>query len=230
MDLTTLLASAIHDVKNQLHMLAPDLNDLAESSDLTTRSAAQSIAYRVGAVDRSLVRLLVLYRFSVASGSVPVTISEIYVSDLLNSLPYISSGSDYGEFGKEPDFAQQDRKDNKKLSTEIKCDQQLMGYFDESLVSTVLRDALDNARRFAKSKIVISATNEQGGTRFVIEDDGVGPDVALEEPQFEPGSTGLGLYLARCVAEAHSKNECLGYARLQKSSSLGGGEFTLFLP
>ena len=203
---------------------------LAESNDPSTRSAAQNISYRVGAVDRCLVRLLVLYRFSVASGVVPVTISEIYVADLLSSLPEISSGSDYGELGKARGFAQQDRKNNKKLSTEVKCDQQLTGYFDESLVSTVLRDALDNARRFAKSKIVISAINEQGGTRFVIEDDGIGPDAALQETQFVPGSTGLGLYLARCVAEAHSKNECVGYARLQKSSNLGGGEFTLFLP
>ena len=64
----------------------------------------------------------------------------------------------------------------------------------------------------------------------MIEDDGVGPDVVLEAPQFEPSNTGLGSYLVSCVAEAHSKNECLGYARLQKSSNLGGGESTLFLP
>lgn len=227
MDLTTLLASAIHDVKNQLHMLAPELTDLAASNDPSIRSTAQNITHRVGAVDRSLVRLLVLYRFSAESGSVPVNISEIYVADLLSSLLDMSPGSVYSNLGKISDGVQ---KDKQQISSEVNCDQQLTGYFDENLVSAVLRDALDNARRFANSKIVISATNGEGGTCIVIEDDGVGPDSPQEEPQFEPGSTGLGLYLARCVAEAHSTEECSGYAQLRKSADLGGGAFTLFLP
>ena len=229
MDLTTLLASAIHDVKNQLHMLAPELNDLARSDDPSTRAAAQNISHRVGAVDRSLVRLLVLYRFSAESGSVQVNISEIYVFDLLNSLLDIdiSRGSIYGELSEISDDVQ---KAKKQITCEVRCDQQLTGYFDENLVSAVLRDAMDNARRFAKYKIVISAIRAEGGTLIVIEDDGVGPGSSQQESQFEAGSTGLGLYLAQCVAEAHSTNGCSGNAQLQKSAGLGGGAFRLFLP
>ena len=77
--------------------------------------------------------------------------------------------------------------------------------------------------------MLVSARALDGGVKLVIEDDGNGPD-DTEYPQGEPGTTGLGLYLAQCVAEAHAKNGVQGHVELQKSATLGGGAFVLWLP
>jgi len=221
MDLTILLASAIHDMKNQLHLLAPDLAYLTNSTDPNVSQVGENISKKVVGMDSSLVRLLLLYRMSSESGTVPVNISESYVADLLNSLSETASGS----LNSLPDRPMRDR-----VVCEIRCDPGLVGYFDENLVSAVLRDALDNARRFARSKILISASEEGVGTRIVIEDDGEGPGTSAAESNFQASNTGVGLHLAECVAKAHSSKESAGYARLEVSRDLGGGAFVLFLP
>ena len=229
MDIQTLLASAIHDVKNELHLLSPDLTCLLESIDEKTRSAAGRITRRVDVVDRRLVRLLLLYRFASESGRVPISISEVYVSDLLNTFSESSQVADgESEGAVEHSLASRSHSQTEPVC-EINCDSELVGFFDENLVGSVLRDALDNARRFAQSRIVISASGEQGGTRIIIEDDGAGPD-GTENGALASGNTGLGMYLAQSVAEAHGNKGVQGYARLERSANLGGGAFVLYLP
>jgi len=220
MDLSTLLASAIHDMKNQLHLLAPDLAYLGGSPDPAVNRAAGNIKQKLDGIDLGLVRLLMLYRLSVESGTGVLNVREIYVADLLNELPEVADAGFDGQHG-----------DKESVPVvEVRCAPDLAGYFDENLVAAVLRDALDNARRFARSKIVITATGEFNGTQIVIEDDGPGPEFTVENTGGDESRTGLGMHLAESVARAHSSKDRVGYARLETSSNLGGGAFTLFLP
>ena len=42
--------------------------------------------------------------------------------------------------------------------------------------------------------------------------------------------TGLGLFFAKLIAEAHEYKGQQGFIKLENSSSLGGSRFTLYLP
>ena len=147
MDLATLLASAIHDAKNELHLLSPDIECLLDHSDEKVSFAAANIGRRINDVDRRLVRLLLLYRFSAESGTVGINLNEMYVSDLLNSLPGVESPE--GE-GLATDAQSNRVAQGEPLICDVDCNHELIAYFDERLVSAVLRDALDNARRYAR--------------------------------------------------------------------------------
>jgi len=71
-----------------------------------------------------------------------------------------------------------------------------------------------------------------------VEDDGPGfpPSfLAVSNPtqtgiDFTTGSTGLGLYFARTVAEMHKSRGRTGSLRLENGGAMGGGCFILQLP
>lgn len=97
---------------------------------------------------------------------------------------------------------------------------------DASALAEVLANLLDNARRFAVSRVEVSLHIVAGGLEIRVADDGPGVPPGWEERIFErlvsagerPGS-GLGLPIARGVARAHGGD--LAYA---------AGAFILRLP
>ncbi|MFZ0385065.1 MAG: HAMP domain-containing sensor histidine kinase, partial [Solirubrobacteraceae bacterium] len=102
---------------------------------------------------------------------------------------------------------------------------------EPEIVRRALAPLVENARRYARSQIVIELTTSAGRSRATVRDNGPGLDPDLGDAAFEPGcrgadapagGAGLGLPLARRLARA-----CGG----EVSATGGpGGCFTLELP
>ena len=86
---------------------------------------------------------------------------------------------------------------------------------DHESISHAVRNLLDNASRYADSRVKISCAQESGIVRIVVSDDGKGIPPADRERVFgrfvrleegrarKEGSTGLGLAVVKTVAEQH---------------------------
>ncbi len=103
-------------------------------------------------------------------------------------------------------------------------------------IKRVLRNLLDNALRYAKSTVLISARQEDAYVNITIEDDGPGIPKERREEMFQPftrmdsarrqhtGGSGLGLAIARDLAHRHGGDVTL------HSSKRGGLLAILALP
>lgn len=118
-------------------------------------------------------------------------------------------------------------------------DPALRASFDPEQVTRILNNLLDNAVRHAAGPLEVSARGEAGGVAIGVRDHGPGiPPGALERvferfykadssrtrKESDPGGSGLGLSIARAIAEAHG-------GRLEAANHPeGGAVFTLHLP
>jgi two-component sensor histidine kinase len=88
----------------------------------------------------------------------------------------------------------------------------------------MLNNAVQNAGRFARSQVRLSAKAEPGGYLTLrVEDDG---------PGFSsfPPKNGVGLMVGQRLADLHVRHERHGTLQLRNGSALGGAIFELTLP
>jgi signal transduction histidine kinase len=101
----------------------------------------------------------------------------------------------------------------------------------EAVLETMLSTLVDNSRQARAGQVVIAARHEAGRITLTVADDGPGVPEADRERLFEPffttrratGGTGLGLPIARSLAEAHGGQIRLG-------AGAAGALFELSLP
>jgi signal transduction histidine kinase len=113
-----------------------------------------------------------------------------------------------------------------------------LGFFDRELIASVLANSINNAIRYARHAVLISASDEAGQLVLTINDDGEGYPAQMIEHQAEyvqginhsTGSTGLGLYFAGRIAALHQRNGVGGRTEISNGGPLGGGVFRLYLP
>jgi signal transduction histidine kinase len=110
----------------------------------------------------------------------------------------------------------------------------MMAGVDAEVVERIVAPLLDNARRYARSRVVLSALARDGAIMVTVADDGPGVAADTRELLFEPGRTGgvnghggagLGLPLARRLAMAVG-----GDVALAPQGSGSGAEFQVRLP
>ncbi|WP_432453250.1 MULTISPECIES: sensor histidine kinase [unclassified Agarivorans] len=224
LDFSTVLATAVHDMKNSLCMLTQSTEAIALRSKQLGREDSEELSrlhYEVSRLNGSLMQLLALYRFE--KEQMPMTIEECYIEDLLNDIYY-----------KNQTFIEQ-----ANMSVQIEVEEGLSWYLDGVLVDYLLNDIVVNALRYSKKQIKISAKQADSYLCIQIDDDGDGfPQeiIDLAHAELAPSldflnnRSGLGLFFAKLIAKAHINSGKEGRIELNNGGLLEGSRFSLYLP
>ena len=225
MDFLDILASTLHDTKNSLGVLFNTLEEVIEECKLQDCARHQRfyvLQYEIKRLNSSLIRLLSLYKADRSQFVVNVDFYSVceFLEDVsLQHQPLLAS---------------------KGIDIEVDCSEDLFWAFDRGLISGVLDNVLNNAFNYAKDKVRISASQDDG-LILRVEDNGRGyPDhmvldgehggTEMQPVNFDSGSTGLGLYFSLLVAEAHVHDNRSGRISVTNGGALGGGVFSIYLP
>lgn len=211
-----LLASVSHDLRTPLTTIKAMAHDLGSLGD----ERSEIIEQEADRLNRFVADLLDLSRLN--AGALPVHLELNAVDDLLGALLQRVEGS----LGA------------KRVAVTLPPgDVLLLGRFDFVQALRALANLVENARKYDRSDAPIEVIAERLGSEIAIHVADRGPGVAPENIHrlFEPfqrpngapadaGSAGLGLSIARRVAEAQA-------GRLSYAPRDGGGSvFTLYLP
>ena len=111
-----------------------------------------------------------------------------------------------------------------------------LAYFDPTLMSRLLSNLLQNAARYANTRVLITVSETEQSHQFCVDDDGIGIPESDRERLFEAFATrdssrnkasegfGLGLAIVRRIVEAHQ-----GTVEIH-DSALGGAQFCVCWP
>ncbi len=224
LDLTTILASSIHDMKNNLGLLLQTVETLEEQAEepLSRRQQHYRDLRLAGLrLNQQMMQMLSLYKLQ--SHLYTPNVESWMMAEILEEacLEYV------------PLFA------GRGLELDWSCAEELEGFCDRELVSGVIGNALHNALRFARGRVLLSArawSHARGeGVQILVEDDGPGYAVPAvvslgEDMASADGSTGLGLHFARLVAETHANHGVHGELHCDNESRFGGARCALRLP
>lgn len=221
LDFSTIIASAVHDMKNSLGMLLHSVDEVRETVPESIRQsdAFTTLQYEAQRVHGDLVQLLGLYRLQ--QDKLSASVEEQIVPDFLE----------------EQVARHEPLLEGMGIELSVNTDA-VDGYFDPQLVGGVLTNVINNAIRYTKGQLQLNAREDEGYLVISVEDDGNGfPDGMLNAPlkeinslDFKTGSTNLGLYFADRMARMHREGDREGFIRLRNGGELGGGVFELWLP
>lgn len=221
-DYSAVLASAVHDMKNSLLLLTQSIEELGEDITPDTKAAEKmnAIHYETTRLNTGLMHLLSLYRADI--DELPLSIDEHFAEEIIDEL--FASNKNYI--------------DHSNIQINIDNYQNFPWYLDATLVHVLLNDMLVNAMRYCKKQILIRIEEKNDFFVVVIEDDGEGypgsmlksNDTNMRDFNISTGRTGLGLFFARIIAEAHTNDDKKGSIHLANGGVLGGSVFTLKLP
>ncbi len=220
-DFSMVLASAVHDMKNSLGMLLNTVDELRAEHEqaLAGSEKFNMLQYEAERMHNDLVQLLGIYRLG--ENNLSAHIDEHFVPDFLSDhmarhTPLLDGlGIDYV----------------------IEADD-INGFFDEDLLTGVLNNTINNAIRYTKTRILLTAREEDGQLVIGVEDDGKGYPESMQHTgtlnfkslDFNSGSTSLGLFFASSVAKLHSNGDKTGTIKLHNGGRFGGGVFEIWLP
>lgn len=214
-DTNDLLAALLHEMKNNLGLLALSLDEMRTrpGGDHTTQlEASRLLCERV--IDR-LRQTLLLYkngndRFVLNVDAHPV---RDFLRELAQTADSLASGRLIIEARQAEDAPE-------------------LWFFDRNLVHMAMVSAIHNSIQYAAARIRIEAGLTEGMLRLTVRDDSPGyPPHILEcvaqDRPFSTRGTGLGLTFAKLIAQAHENRG--RYGRLQLDNA-AGAVFSLLLP
>ncbi len=216
------LALTIHDVKNSLAMFL-DRVEVIQADDEIAGKKYGGFKYEIKRINNNLIRLLALYKVGAEDFALQDDLH--YIDDFLTDI-----GAEYMAVLQD-----------KNIELIIDCQDDLACQMDRGLVYGVLDNAINNAVRYTRSKIVLKAFEEDGFLVISVQDDGNGyPEQMLEENlqqgnrstgvDFSSSTTGLGNYFSQIVAELHQSNGKNGFIRMTNQGDLKGSCFRIYLP
>lgn len=212
----SLVANAIHDLKNSLHVLNSWLSEAERKAPLPELVEARALASHL---NRQLVQLLVLYRYG--TGQLQLAIDDRDLRAFLEELRSEPLHGSHAAVTVDYDLAAAD-----SIGTWA---------FDAYQVKLVLADAVRNAVRHARQRVTVGIERDpHGGIALVVQDDGPGfPEAILanDEPRMADNGSGLGLRFARLVASRHRTPDGRnGTITLTNTGRDGGACWRLYLP
>ena len=212
------IASGVHDTKNVLFDAITRIGVARKAiRDGATADAPPLLDDASAALEQAVERLSnLLSAYRLSRNENPVSLLPVVVADLLDEArlrvpPMTQSGTP---------------------QVEISCDfpPAFTGLWllDRELINDSLVNALQNARRHARSAVRLTAQVTPGWLNLRVEDDGDGFDAErLRNP--EAGS-GIGLSVSRRLARLHQAGGQQGRLELSNGGALGGAVFSLWLP
>jgi len=223
MDIHTIMASTVHDVKNSLGLIDSQLNDVVRRLDGSDPESAQEIRriqLECGRINNGMVHMLGLYKLH--KGTFTPNFEEVLVEDVI-----VDATSRYT-----------DLLGNMGISLDISYkDTDCLWYLDANLIEGLLGNVLTNSIRYTKSVLAFHISEIDGWLNIKITDDGEGfPNKLLnllDQPEsvcFESGATGLGLFFCQKIAEMHVNEDRTGYIKLSNDEQAKGAIFDLWLP
>lgn len=217
---SAILAFSAHEMKNSLSTISELIRNFRSQDLYNDSKELGQLEFETNRVNNMLMQLLILYRINETQFS--PSIDEYFAYDIIKEVE-----------------AQQFRLFSiKGLTLTIDCPDDLICYCDHTLISNVLSTVVNNAQRYARKQVLLSANRENGYVCFHIEDDGEGYPAHLlntntlnnTDVNLNSGSTGLGLFFAATIAKMHTNSHKKGFITLENHSPLGGSKFSLFLP
>ncbi len=223
LDFSNILASSVHDMKNSISMLINTLDEVTDAlqpSDENSATKLTKLKYESKRLNNHLVQMLALYK---------INHSQYFVNIEEHNLD---------DFIRETTLNHKELLLQNNISLECIVPDNLNWFFDQSLVIGTINNVVNNAYKYARSKVRISVSQENNWLLIVIADDGPGyPQEMLtnyDQQQtgisFETGSTGLGLYFSHQVATLHTHRHKNGHIQLDNNGIENGGRFSLYLP
>jgi two-component system sensor histidine kinase SenX3 len=236
-ELFMFLASTVHDMKNSISVLSGTLENLLAapapaSPDQPEQANYTQLAhmlYQTKRLNDNLIQLLALYK-DVGKPGYPFDPSPRRVSEVVEQA------------------ATQARilLQSRGIALDIDFPADAIWTLDEDLIIGVLVHAINNAIRYTRDRVRLSASISGDYLELRVEDNGDGFPAAMLEagagadvfsPQrlsvnFLSNSSGLGLYFSSEVAKMHKHRQRAGSIALQNGGdgTLGGGCFVLRLP
>jgi signal transduction histidine kinase len=212
-DLTILMASEFHELKNQLGHLTLILGDIAVENQGCAAQLKEPrlLCQRIG--DR-LVQVLTLYKSH--QEQLGLNIEAQSPSDFLEEIQ-----------------AQATSLAGARLTIVTQAEQAPpFWFFDRYLIEIALLNAVHNALQYARTTIVLRAEPLDDGLLLTIRDDSDGyPRHILDNQGHDLSKhatgTGLGLFFAHTIAESHENKGRKGRLTLAND---GGALFSLWLP
>lgn len=206
LDFDTVLAAAVHEIKNMMGELSLNLEDYRtrHSDPETARMAALARL-----LQNRLVQILILQK----AGGGRLTVN----TDTLNPAELLDEVADDARLSLPA-----------RLTLEARDESgEPFWFIDRYLVAQVLMNALHNAAKFARERVMLVCRAEEGGLVFEVGDDGPGyPDLpgyrAELADEVDRAGTGLGLLFNERIAAA------LGGRVARRNAD--GARFTLWLP
>lgn len=198
-----LSALVVHDLKNALALLEADLERLNHYADIPPEGR---MAYRrCIELKGRLVGFLTLYKQE--HGGLKAHPAEVALADFLEDLIASSQSVEMaGKHGREVvvRFAAE------RVRIAPETARGGSASLDERLLDLALESALNNAVRYAASRVELWFEQEAGKVTFYVLDDGPGlshPEDLMHGELHDGAHTGLGIALCRAVAEAHGGGE-----------------------
>lgn len=220
-DFSTVLASSVHDMKNSLAMMLGGMEALSDRcGPCPVGDDYRKLQYEGRRITGQLVQLLGMYRMQ--HEHYALNLHEHNVTEWLEELFLDHEGL----------LAL------KGISLELNCPEDLFWILDRELVGGILGSVINNAYRYARTRVLMAATEVDGMLEITVEDDGPGYPMSMladadgeRSPlSFTTGSSGLGLYFARATARAHVRGGTAGRISTSNGGIDGGGRFGLILP
>lgn len=222
LNFSMILASCVHDMKNSLSMLLGTLDQFGGECGRTCPAAEKinQLRYQGQRLNGDLVQLLSIYK--IEHQQYTPNIEEHDLSDFLQECVATH----------EPLLAP------RGIAIEAVCGAGLSGYFDREMVAGIINNVVNNAYKYSKDRIRLSAIHADGYVVFSIEDNGRGyppgmvrtGGVDAGPTDFRSGSTSLGLYFASLIARMHINKGKRGFIRCANEGINGGGKFSMMLP
>jgi len=208
-------------MKNSLSMVINTLDEITDNETISDSGKIEQLKYESKRVNNQLVQLLTLYKIGNAQYFLNITDNGVL------------------DFVEEAVLPHTDLLAKRDIDLKIEIDEELIWFFDEALLKGVINNIINNAYKYTNNQVVISAHVVDKTLKLSIADNGEGyPQEMLElfdktqktGIDVDTGSTGLGLYFCRQVAELHKNKGLVGSIELDNAGIDGGGRFTLSLP